>query len=204
MTTAAVPGIEFKETMQGYFALGATDPDGGATAGEKAGTTLAMHVTVTVRDLNRFVADADHNGSLIGTVDFAPLALAMPTGEGVFRLFAPAAEKDTTLMVYELPFEHAGQAYYLAGAKKIHDDPGFDLWSDTTTLYTRLFEGSDASGNVVGAGVLRLNAAAFAKVSASVRAIDASSPLEAARLIAQFGGFFGRELWKSYLSKPFS
>lgn len=196
--THAAPGISFRETMQGHFSLGATDPEQGRTAGERDGTTLAIHVTVTVRDLDRFVADPDHNGSLAGTVDFTPLARAMPTGEGVFRLFAPAAEPGTTLMVYELPFEHDGKAYYLAGAKKVRDDPGFDLWSDTTTLYTRLHAGTDATGAVVGAGVLRLDAAAFAKVAASVRAVDADSPVQAARLIAQFGGFFARELWKSY------
>lgn len=197
MTTAA-PGISFRETMQGPFALGATEPEQGHAAGDAAGTTLAMHVTVTVRDLDRFVADPDHNGSLAGTIDFAPLAMAMPTGEGVFRLFAPADEPGTTLMVYELPFTHDGQAYYLAGAKKVRDDPGFDLWSDTTTLYTRLHAGTDATGPVVGAGVLRLDAAAFAKVAASVRAVDADSPVQAARLVAQFGAFFARELWKSY------
>lgn len=197
MTTEA-PGISFRETMQGPFALGATEPEQGRAAGDEAGTALAMHVTVTVRDLDRFVADPDHNGSLAGTIDFAPLAMAMPTGEGVFRLFAPADEPGTTLMVYELPFAHAGQAYYLTGAKQVRDDPGFDLWSDTTTLYTRLHAGTDATGPVVGAGVLRLDALAFAKVAASVRAVDATSPAQAARLIAQFGGFFARELWKSY------
>jgi hypothetical protein len=56
---------------------------------------------------------------------------------------------------------------------------------------------------VVGAGVLRLDAVAFAKVAASVRAVDASSPVEAAKLIAQFGGFFARELWKSYAPAAF-
>ena len=203
MMTAALPGISFQETMQGNFSLGATDPDAGRAAGQSADTTLAIHVTVTVRDLDRFVADPNHNGSLVGTIDFAPLGLAMPTGPGVFRLFAPADAANTTLMVYELPFEHGGQAYYLAGAKRIHDDPGFDLWGDTTTLYTRLFEGPDTTGKVVGAGVLRLNAVAFAKVTASVRAVDASSPVEAARLIAQFGAFFARELWKSYAPGPF-
>ena len=202
MMTAAVPGISFQETMQGHFSLGATEPEAGRAAGQDADSTLAIHVTVTVRDLDRFVADPNHNGSLVGTVDFAPLGLAMPTGQGVFRLFAPGDKPNTTLMVYELPFEHGGQAYYLAGAKRVHDDPGFDLWSDTTTLYTRLFEGSDTTGKVVGAGVLRLDAAAFARVSASVRAVDAGSAAEGARLIAQFGSFFARELWKSYPPGP--
>ena len=197
MTTAA-PGITFRETMQGPFSLSATDPREGRTAGEEAGTSLAMHVTVTVRDLDRFIDDPRHNGSLIGEVDFPPLGMGIPTGDGVFRLFSPADDPSTKLMVYELPFQHEGVSYYLAGFKEVRDDPGVDLWSDTTTLYTRLHRGTDASGPVVGAGVLRLDATTFAKVAASVRAVDATSPAEAARLIARFGEFFARELWKSY------
>ena len=194
----------------GESCLGTVDDRAVATEAHRRNSPVLARLTAPERlhiipfgfDLDRFVQDPNHNGSLAGTIDFAPLALAMPTGEGVFRLFAPADEAATTLMVYELPFEHAGQAYYLAGAKKIHDDPGFDLWSDSTTLYTRLFKGSDTTGPVIGAGVLRLDAVAFAQVTASIRAVDASSPVEAARLIAQFGGFFARELWKSYAGKP--
>ena len=36
------------------------------------------------------------------------------------------------------------------------DDPGFDLWADTTTLFTRLHKGTDATGPVIGSGVLTL------------------------------------------------
>lgn len=198
MSTAS-PGITFRETMQGPFAFGPTEPVAGREAGEDAGTSLALHVTVTVRDLDRFVGDPDHSGTLNGEVDFAPLGMGMPTGQGTFKLFSPSESPDLKLMVYEVPFEHQGEQYYLAGRKEVRDDPGFDLWSDTTTLYTRLHRGSDATGPVVGAGVLRLDAAAFARVAASIRAVDARSPLEGTRLIAKFGQFFAGELWKGYV-----
>ena len=42
------------------------------------------------------------------------------------------------------------------------------------TLYTRLHRGPDASGPVVGAGVLSLGVAAFARVLRSMRVVDAA------------------------------
>ena len=195
MTTAA-PGITFSETMKGGFSLGAADPREGA----KSGTELAMHATVTVRDLDRFVEDPDHNGTLIGRIDFAPFGTGIPTGQGVFRLFSPAEDPRTKHMVYELPFEHDGQSYYLAGRKEVRDDPGFDLWKDTTTLFTRLHQGRDTSGPVVGAGVLTLGVADFTRVLAGMRAVDVDSAADGARLLAKFGQFFAGELWKSYVA----
>jgi hypothetical protein len=195
--TSAAPGITFHETMKGGFALGETDPKQGAKAGAR--TPLAIHVTITIRDLDRFLSDPGRAGTLVGHVDFAPLGTGVPTGEGVFRLFSPGGDARTKLMVYELPFEHAGQRYYLAGRKEVRNDPGFDLWSDTTTLFTRLHQGDDASGPVVGAGILSIGAVDFAKVLRSIRAIDTGSAAESARLIARFGQYFAGELWKSYV-----
>jgi predicted acylesterase/phospholipase RssA len=193
-----VPAITFRETMAGAFALGATDPEAGARAGEEAGTRLSMHATVIVRDVEHFVRDPLHGGSLVGTIDFTPFGTGIPTGEGVFRLFSPAEESGMKLMVYELPFKHEGEDYYLAGRKEVRDDPGFDAWRDMTTLFTRLHRGTDAGGPVVAAGVLSLSVAEFTRVLASMHAVDTDSPIEAARLLAQFGRFFGGEVWESY------
>ena len=58
-------------------------------------------------------------------------------------------------MIYELAFERKGQDYYLAGRKEVQDDPGFDLWKDTTLL-TQLHRGVDKTGPVIGAGFVTL------------------------------------------------
>ena len=34
-----------------------------------------------------------------------------------------------------------GRHFYFEGFKEIHDDPGFDAWSDTTTLYITIWSG---------------------------------------------------------------
>jgi len=197
-TTPSRPGVTFRETMKGAFALGPTDPQAGKAAGKSAGTELAMHATVTVRDIDRFIADPEHLGGLVGTIDFAPFGTAIPTGEGVFNLFSPAEDPATKLMVYELPFTHEGVSYYLAGKKIVKDDPGFDLWKDTTTLFTQLHRGTDKTGPVVGAGVLTLGVVELAKMVSGMHAIDADSVGAKAEALAKFGKFFAGELWEQY------
>ena len=52
---AAALALTFNETMQSGFALGATDPEAGAEQGNAAGTSLVMHATVQIDDLDRFL-----------------------------------------------------------------------------------------------------------------------------------------------------
>jgi hypothetical protein len=192
-------GITFRETMAGNFALGETDPKAGEAAGKKAKTTLALHAAVDIRDLDRFVADSTHTGNITGHVDFAPLGMQIPANRGVFRLFSPTDKKGLRLMIYELAFEHEGQQYYLAGRKEVQNDRmGTDLWNDTTTLFTRLHKGTDATGPVIGAGVLRLGLPDLAKLTSTVHVTNASKPGDQARALATFGGFFMGSLWQTY------
>jgi len=193
--TDAAPGLSFRETMSGPFALGETDPDRGAA--KSGASPLAMHATVYIPDLGRFLEDPGHPGSLSGTVDFAPLGLGIPAHHGVFRLFSPAEDPGTKHMVYELAFEVGGQAYYLAGRKVVRQDPGFDLWKDTTTLYTTLHEGADAGGPVIGAGVLSLGLTDLVQLLGTVEVPNASAS-QRLQTLARFGKFFLGELWDTY------
>ena len=45
-------------------------------------------------------------------------------------------------MFYRLFFRDGeGNPLTLSGFKDVKDDPGFDVWKDTTTLYTRILKG---------------------------------------------------------------
>jgi hypothetical protein len=102
-------------------------------------------------------------------------------------------------MVYELGFQHGGRPYYLAGRKEVRNDRrGTDLWNDTTTLLTRLHEGSDATGPVVGAGVLRLGVADLARLTSTLHVVNAKGPGDHARALGAFGRFFMGSLWETY------
>ena len=195
---SAKPGLSFRETMEGPFALGETDPRAGKKKGEKDATELAMHASITIRDIAAFADDPNHLGELNGSIDFTPFGEAMPATHGVFNLFHPTDNPDMKYMIYELGFMHEGQAYYVAGRKEVHDDPGFDLWGDTTTLFTRLHKGTDTSGEVIGAGVLTLGVKALAKLVASMQATGTDAATEKAKVYAKFGSFFLGELWDSY------
>ena len=176
-------GITFDETMLGAFALGTSEPEDGAEAGELAGTALVMNATVTIADLDAFIADPKHEGRLKGSIDFAPLGTGLRADDGVFNLFSPSKSAGLKYMVYEMAFRHQGKARYLAGKKHVRDDPGFDLWSDTTTLFTTLHDGTDATAPVIGAGVLRLDMGDFTGVAVAVGQFpvdDAHAPVNGA------------------------
>jgi len=191
-------GIAFRETMEGPFALGETDPHAGAEVGKTAGTTLSIACSITVRNLDRFMSDPDHHGDITGHVSFAALGENLPAKSGVFKLFSPTDDPTDKLMIYELAFAHDGQDYYLSGQKNVQNGPVFDLWRDTTTLYTTLHQGMDQSGPIVGAGILTIDVDRLMKLIRSMQVIHAHSTADKARALLQFGRFFLGELWDIY------
>ncbi|MDO9103751.1 MAG: hypothetical protein Q7U57_02190 [Methylovulum sp.] len=191
-------GIQFKETMAGGFALGVDTPSEGLNQGNRLGTPLAIHVTVSIDDVGRFIDEPEHPGQLSGSIDFSPMGIGIIADSGVFNLFSPTDDPKLKLMVYELGFEHGGEAFYLAGKKEVRDDPGFDLWTDTTTLFTQLYKGSDKSGQLVGAGILTLGVTDLIKLVSTMTVTHADSAADKLKTISQFGGFFLGELWETY------
>ncbi|HEY0555373.1 MAG TPA: patatin-like phospholipase family protein [Thermoanaerobaculia bacterium] len=196
------PGITFRETVAGGFALGATEPREGEQAGDRDGTRLTMSAGVLIRDLDGFLADPGHTGELVGHVTFPPLGENLPARSGTFNLFSPADRPDTKWMVYELGFTVGGKDYYLAGRKEVRDDPGLDMWKDVTTLFTVLHEGRDKSGPVVGAGVLSLNLIRLMKLVPTMTVTNAKSMGEKAAALAKFGRFFAAEVYDTFVKGP--
>jgi hypothetical protein len=198
-------GIAFNEVMAGGFSLGESDPEAGVRRGAAEGHILTLSAEIVIDDLDAFLADPDHAGRLSGRVDFPALGDSARGEAGTFNLFSPSDDPKMKLMVYELGFRVGGKDYYLAGRKRVKDDPGFDLWSDTTTLYTTLHEGTDAAAPIVGAGVLRLGLGELKDMVSTIRATGTTSPDQDLAVIARFGVFFLGRLWKIYggLADPF-
>lgn len=194
-------GFTFSEVMAGPFALGATDPVAGEAAGRAAGTTLTMHGTIRIEDLDNFMSNAQHPGSISGRIDFAPLGLDVPSTSGVFKLFSPTGDPKMKYMVYELGFNAGGKSYYMAGHKDVKQASVIDLWQATTTLYTLLHAGSDSSGPIAGAGIISLSLRDLFAMVPTMKPLNASSPQQAAEAEAKFGKFFFGELWDTYIAK---
>ncbi len=79
----------------------------------------------------------------------------------------------------ELGFAHDGKSYYLAGRKEVRNEPGFDLWKDTTTLFTRLHTGRDAAGPVIGGGPTLLRPSPQPSSPAGAGSVGISNPATA-------------------------
>ncbi len=107
--------LTFNETMQGGFALGATDPEDGRKLGIAAGTPLTMHASIRIQDLDRFLNVPDHPGGLTGTVDFQPLGVNMTANSGLFNLLKPDSP-GLKLFIYELGFRARGKTLLSRGS----------------------------------------------------------------------------------------
>lgn len=191
-------GIKFSEEMKGRLVSGATDPHALTEDELAAGDETLLSATVSIPDLASFIADPDHLGGLYGGVTCTLLEGLQGNRPGVFNLFSPGASGDEKLMVYELGLTAQGQDYYFAGRKEVRNDPGFDIWSDTTTLYTTLHRGADKRGEIIAAGVLRLTAMDLAELLSTLEVTGTVEKSEQIETVASFGKFFAGELWNSF------
>ncbi|MCH8988059.1 MAG: GMC family oxidoreductase [Chloroflexi bacterium] len=195
-------GIQFTETMRGYFStLVEGDYQEAADLGKESGSSLDFTLTIISDDLETMLQDANHQAKMVGTV-VAPSLSDQPlmATQGEFNLLV--ADPDLTnarKMLYRMRMTtREGRVYFFEGFKSIHDDPGFDMWSDTTTLYVTIYDGDSAASPMAGKGVLKIETADFARQMTTMQANNARNIKEGLRAKAKFGRFFAGQLWKTY------
>jgi cholesterol oxidase len=195
-------GVRFTELMHGYFRPGEVESfERGARDGQATGSALRFTLTIESDDLDAMISQPDHAAVTVGTVEataLSPRPLAV-TG-GIFNLFVKnPVEAGTRNMRYRLPLiAEDGARYYLEGFKVIRDDKGTDIWSDCTTLYTSVFEGTGPEGRLIGKGILRLTPADFAKQLQTMQALGAKDKVERLTALARFGALFAGPLFEVY------
>ena len=195
-------GIQFTETMRGHFCL---DPALDYAAAEKFGrdNNHACEFTLSVvsDDLETLLDTEAHKATLLGTVS-APLLSPQPLSAygGEFQLFV--RDPDTVglrRMVYRVPLvAQSGARYFLYGYKLAQDQRGFDMWSDTTTLYISVHDGNDEHAPVLGRGILHIEPADFAKQMTTMRARNAENTKQELEAVARFGRFFAGAMAETY------
>lgn len=198
--------LRFTEEMKGFVTLGETDPARGEAAGQANGTRLMVHLDITLDGVRRFVADPDHLGSAEGYALCDELGGKLPVERGTFNLFTDEGDPELKYMHYRLMVrDPARQALTVAGTKVVRDDPGFDVWSDTSTLFTRVYRGHVESGQeggaeLIAAGVIRVHMLDFVHQLTTFR-VEAEGGLDRATLLAEFGQFFMGRLWDVYATR---
>jgi cholesterol oxidase len=195
--------LEFTEKMRGFITFGEDDYDKGFRQGKKSETKCMFHVTVNMRDVERFIADPQHQGSITGHVQCDALGGKLPVSQGWFNLFVDADEdgKQRKLMKYRLQIEDdEGHPITLNGFKEVKDDRGFDIWDDTTTLFTHILAGhvapGEPDGDVVATGILKVLPADFAVQMTTFR-VDPAHRLDA---LGRFSALFAGSLYETHVA----
>ena len=194
--------VAFTEEMKGFATFGEQDFDRGFRQGKKDRTRLMFHLRIATGDLDRFIADPAHTGTVEGWVECDELGGRLPVERGIFNLFVDQDDdKRRKRMWYHLYFKDGtDHPLTLAGFKVIEDDPGIDsVWHDTSTLFTRVLEGSvepgqEDSGEVVASGILHILPFDFARQLTTFETDPPHHPGE----VARFGKLFAGELWEVY------
>ncbi len=198
---AGAVSLSFSETMRGFVTRGEEDHVVGASDKNRR-SELAVDLTIDIDNVDQFIEQADHEGTAAGKVRAPAYGGECPIERGTFNLFVDA-DSGRKLMKYRLFFrDNNNAAKTLFGYKDVHDDPGFDLWSDTTTLYTRVLDGHvDETGEdtavIEAAGIIRIYLTDFLRQLASFRTFGSSWSARTAGL-TRFSRFFLGALWDVY------
>ena len=203
-------GVQFTETMKGYFsraftAAQSTDLkvyEAAAKRGEADNSPIDFTLTITANDLNRMIKEPEHAATIVGTVN-APALSPQPltASNGVFNLFEQFEQQvDTRHMKYDMKLTaEDGSAYFFSAFKTVPEDNGvLNIWHDTSTLYVTLYRGPDKSGEVIGSGVMHIHPTDFAKQMTTMKVLNARNERERIEGLARFGKFFAGILWESY------
>ncbi|CAM5480424.1 hypothetical protein SNARM312S_03327 [Streptomyces narbonensis] len=189
--------------MVGRVAFGEHDvqeipaPERGATA------DLALHVTVDIQGVDRFLADPEHEAAIRGEVVCQALGGRLPVERGSFQLFVERSDPQHLRMNYRLHFtDRAGHPLTLSGYKDVDEDSRRGVWQDTSVLHTRVLRGhvgadEESEAQVVACGAVRIRPADFLKQLTTFR-VEAPTLPGRVTTLGRFGQFFAGKLWDVY------
>jgi len=204
-------GIEFTETMKGYFSSTVkvlTPPltldssyQRGFDQGKTDNSPFQFTLTISSEDLDDMMSNSNHEARMVGTV-VAPALFPRPltVAEGGFNLFTVDLNNvDTHNMQYRMKMVTAeGRTYYFQGFKVTHPDFVFEVWPATTTLYITIYDGESAGNPIVGKGILRIAPEDFARQVTTIKVINADSLGKRLEYETRFAKFFLGPLLDTY------
>ncbi|MBT2595464.1 GMC oxidoreductase [Arthrobacter sp. ISL-72] len=148
--------VSFTEQMHGWFSAGVADPETGRSLGRDRSRRMMFELTITAPDIDVFVRDPLHPAAAEGYVLADQFGGRLPVERGWFNLFVQdgfvqdggpdgVGKADGAAgrkMLYRLWLrDPGGTPLTFVGHKDIRNDPGLDVWGDTTTLYVTVLRG---------------------------------------------------------------
>jgi hypothetical protein len=195
--------LTFKESMRGSMSFAARAL-GGALQ-QAAATRMELALSITIDGVQRFVGHPAHEGYIDGVLRCDAFGGERMIERGWFNLLVDDP-KGGKQMRYLLHFrDDSDRPHTLIGIKQVRDDPGFDMWSDTTTLYVRVLDGhyvpSDTCwGEVLARGTLSIGSFDVIRMIGSMR-VDGPRLGDKTAALRDFGAFFIGRLWDVYAKR---
>ena len=199
---AAVPSLEFTEVMRGFWTPNsALDFAEAAKEGKTDDRAISFALTVHAADARSMIANPPHAAMLFGTVtapSLSPEPLTVTQGDfNLFHDYAGAVEERR--MRYRMVLRSPGGTnWFFDGYKRVRQGNVLHVWPDTSTLYITIHEGTDASGAVVGRGILHIKPLDFQKQLGTMRVAHATNAAERLAITYAFGRLFAGALYETY------
>jgi choline dehydrogenase-like flavoprotein len=204
-------GVSFKEAMAGYITpcagpgrlpnpKTARIPLAPFLSAEGTGKAhdgrAGFDCRASILDVGAFLDDPRRTMAIEGTLSlpagaWSPVPVSVTIDGGALHLLVDETP-DRRMMLYRLPFDLNGRRWTLIGHKEIQNDPGFDAWLDTSTLYVEIYEGWVASATAQAMpasarGILRLGLKDF--LDNQLKGMGVEGTDDPARVIWTLGSF---------------
>ena len=206
-------GVTWRETFKGWLAFGQTDFNQATLSAHREPATAG--VTVSIPDLDRFLSAQSEGGIrdrpampadvTAGYIRCDALGGDLSVREGTFSAFVPAGRQEPRdalhlRMRYALTLEDpAGRVYELKGFKLLENDPGYDSWSDSTTLFVEI--GHD--DETVAIGILRISPLAFLRELITFCGTG-NSRRQRVGAVLRYQKYFAASMVRTYAGPPVS
>ncbi|MFC6064408.1 patatin-like phospholipase family protein [Streptomyces ochraceiscleroticus] len=194
--------LSFKEAIKGFIGFDESDYDDGYRKGHDKNTRLTARLKISIDDIDMFVTSPQHEATVTGHIECEALGGMLTVDDGTFNLFVDTGRPESQQIRYFLHLhDPQHRPYTLASRKVVVDNSWKYLWSDTTTLYTRVLDGTvqpaeDGSAKVVASGIISLHLLDFLWGLTTFRA---GGPLAAKPAVfARYGALFLNRLWDVY------
>lgn len=196
-------GVRFTETMRGHFSTEVLTDDYALAEkkGKEKDSTFQFILTIISDDVKRMIDHPAHEARAVGAV-IAPALSEHPltVTDGVFNLLIEDPDhSEIRQMRYRFKLtSKEGRVFHFYGFKVVRDDPGLDVWPDTTTLYITVYDGEDDQSPVFGRGILHIRPDDFMKQLTTMQVTNAPNEMARMKAMFDFGGFFNRQLYEVY------
>lgn len=195
-------GLRFTEAMTGYIseqAKAAGTYETGFRLGKQSGSPLVFVLTLATDNVDAMGRDPQHPARSVGTIvapalDPNPLLVA----GGDFNLFVDQTDGSRRMKYRMQLVADGGRVYFFDGFKVIRDDPGIDVWPDTTTLYITVHDGPTDQAPVWGHGILHILPKDFASQLLTFHVTNARNKWQQMRAQTSFYRLFLGTLFETY------